>query len=508
MTLTTAQSTRPGGTSEPDPGGSALVSRDKQELKAALLSVYYHTLGRQFELRGAPTVLLPPLVRPKPLESALDIVLAQAVAARQSGVPESEDKTGPVNRVQEVLWTMLRSTPPPPLSNRKQTLHLRYPAPLRTFAHKVDFDLEEYDSRRQKYRVQSGLFAAALTAYASREYQAFEVLKDAYGNTPDFTQAVLYHRVLGGASPQDYLADIAPQKRRKKIAGELARLQDDVGVSLHALVNDLADCMAFLDILDALKRTKPDSLVHDGGTTEHSYRIYPTSALVVQDSQNLTTTVTVTTLVHAESLDLIKQTLDPQNWSKFSDAFKEIDYVQPVATGFTKLAESHVPGEWCGKDTSGKEGDKELLLREVVEVPSGLTTKVIARFENILHITLHERKLAGGSGTAELTYRLFRCRNSRYLWDERPGGILLDQGYIKVRPLGNVWRVTVRKILRFADRTPASWADTPLQFGQSLNYLAPAALSWWLQSDMYNAERYTLRERQELGRSSVDGSER
>ena len=82
---------------------------------------------------------------------------------------------------------------------------------------------------------------------------------------------------------------------------------------------------------------------------------------------------------------------------------------------------------------------------------------------------------------------------SRYLWDARAGGILLDQGFIKARPVGSdgkTWRVTIRKVLRFADRTPSSWGDTPLQFGESLNYLAPAALSWWLQSDLYAAERH------------------
>jgi hypothetical protein len=491
-------------------------SLDGQELQAALMSVNYHSLGRQLELRGAPSVLLPPAVRPMPLETALAIVRDHALEARrqeqvaakkppqQNAADQEPDwKQKAKDREQEALWTMLRSTPPPPLTDQKKTLNQRYPAIVRSFADALDFCVEEYDCKRATYRAQSGLFAAALTAYARDQPDAFDVLKDAHkdlqaGEADGFSGAVVKHGALGGDSPQAFLEAIAVPDQgtlnRERIATTLTRLQDDVGLTLSAAVSDLADCMAFLEVQ---QKQEPDA----------KYRVFPTSTVVVQDSQNLTTTVTVTTLVKAADRRVITKALDPQNWQKFSDAFHTVDYVEDAPTGFKKLVQSPEAGEWCKKDKKGELKDNELLLREVVKVPSGLSPTVIARFDNILRIVLHESQSEEGGGSAKLTYSLYRCLNSRYLWDERPGGILLDQGYIKVSALGNgkAWRVSIRKILRFADRTPASWADTPLQFGQSLNYLTPAALSWWLQSDMYNAERYTLDELQQGKESGAGG---
>ena len=47
----------------------------------------------------------------------------------------------------------------------------------------------------------------------------------------------------------------------------------------------------------------------------------------------------------------------------------------------------------------------------------------------------------------------------------------------------NSWRVTSKKSLRFSDRTPYSngpgWSD----FGELLNYLTPAALTWWVETE-------------------------
>jgi hypothetical protein len=457
---------------------AALVSED---LKAALMSVYYHSLGRQLELRGAPSVLLPPVVRPIPIERALDIVREEALDRRQ-----------------EVLWTMLRSTPPPPPSRSTQTLRLRYPAPLRSFAQTLRFSLDDYDEKRARYRAESGLFAAALTAYARGQRKAFDAFNDTnweLEKDEGLGRAVQRHEALGGDTLEDYLRTFA-EGDQETTAKKLARLQDEAGLTLQALVNDLADCMAFLDGLpEELK------LARAGTAPYKAYRVFPTSAVVVQDSQNLTTTVTVTTLVRAESRDLITKALDPQNWPEFSDAFREVQYVKDAPTRFTVAASPEL-GAW---HTAGD----GLLLREVVAIPSGLSPTVVARFENVLNITFRESPDDKHAGGATLTYSLYRSVNSRYLWDVRPGGILLDQGYIKVRPLGasdnKTWRVTIRKVVRFADRTPASWGDTPLQFGQSLNYLAPAALNWWLQSQMYLAAGYAGDQAQQAERNESDG---
>ena len=50
----------------------------------------------------------------------------------------------------------------------------------------------------------------------------------------------------------------------------------------------------------------------------------------------------------------------------------------------------------------------------------------------------------------------------------------------------DVCRVTTRKILQFSDRTPYSGATGWFDFGQLLNYLAPATLTWWLESEVYS----------------------
>ena len=52
----------------------------------------------------------------------------------------------------------------------------------------------------------------------------------------------------------------------------------------------------------------------------------------------------------------------------------------------------------------------------------------------------------------------------------------------------NRWRVTTRKVLRFSDRTPYSKPTGGMDFGQLLNYLAPAAVTWWLETDFYSSE--------------------
>jgi len=48
--------------------------------------------------------------------------------------------------------------------------------------------------------------------------------------------------------------------------------------------------------------------------------------------------------------------------------------------------------------------------------------------------------------------------------------------------------MTVRKVLKFSDRTPYSSAPGWLDFGQMLNYLAPASITWWLETELYSAE--------------------
>lgn len=433
---------------------------------AAMMSVYYHSLGRQLELRGAPAVLLPPAVQPMPLTAALDIV-----------------KTKHVDRRREVMWTLLRSAPAPPVYRAEPTFDLRYSAPVQRFAVSQDFDLPGYDALRRDYRTTSSLFGAALSAFARKQKGAFEALRTAYREAEEerdrrgFADAVHDHGPLGGARPEKYLELLDTETEvplgPDECAKGLAHLEEDVGMDLQTLVGGLSDAMAFLDVCagSTLRQAADSALT-----------AYPTAAVVVQDNQTLTTTVTVTTLVNACDLKTVTEALDPLNWKKYSDAFHRVFYVDTDGSRFTEIpAVAREPGIW--------DKARDVLLEERVRVPSGLNPSVIAEFRNILSLNFDwQPDVEAHRPCATLTYRLYRSIRSRYLWDARPGGILVDEGYIKIRWIArNAWRLTVRKVLRFADRTPQSWGDTPLQFGQSLNYLTPAALSWWLQSDMYNA---------------------
>jgi hypothetical protein len=42
-------------------------------------------------------------------------------------------------------------------------------------------------------------------------------------------------------------------------------------------------------------------------------------------------------------------------------------------------------------------------------------------------------------------------------------------------------------VLRFSDRTPNSSAPGWLDFGEMLNYTTPAAVTWWLETDLCSA---------------------
>lgn len=136
---------------------------------------------------------------------------------------------------------------------------------------------------------------------------------------------------------------------------------------------------------------------------------------------------------------------------------------------------------------------------ENVNVRFGLDDVHSGGFTNVLSIPKFTKHPQRG---ITLPFKLCRSVDSRIFWDARAGGILIDGGFIVARPVltgggaGNAevvpiegrWRVTTRKVLRFSDRTPYATAPGWLDFGQMLNYLAPSAVTWWLETDFYGAE--------------------
>jgi len=84
--------------------------RWERQLRLALLSVYYQTVGRKFEVRGAPSVMLPPEVQPMSLANALEVI--------------SDSPT----RLREALWRIVQSVP---LDQTEQAEDYgRYPAAM------------------------------------------------------------------------------------------------------------------------------------------------------------------------------------------------------------------------------------------------------------------------------------------------------------------------------------------------------------------------------------------
>jgi hypothetical protein len=90
--------------------------------------------------------------------------------------------------------------------------------------------------------------------------------------------------------------------------------------------------------------------------------------------------------------------------------------------------------------------------------------------------------------TIDVEFSLSRSIESRVLWDVRAGGVIVDDGYMRVRPVDvDLWRVTSHKTLLYSDRQPyASGAGAT--FGQALNILAPATLCWWMESEMFSTD--------------------
>jgi len=183
------------------------------------------------------------------------------------------------------------------------------------------------------------------------------------------------------------------------------------------------------------------------------------------------------------------EVIDPLAWHKNSDVIQDTYYVADPWDPQTKHPDqSSAPFEPPGR-----------LLFENVSVGFGFDEDVHSGgFTNVLALD----KFTKDSTGIMLPFRLCRSIDSRIFWDARAGGILIDGGFIQARPvlvgsaaqddeavaIENRWRVTTRKVLRFSDRTPSSSAPGLLDFGQLLNYLVPAAVTLWLETDFYGSE--------------------
>jgi len=455
-----------------------LPPKEKAALRHAMLSVYYLSVGGQLESRGAPVMAVPPDVRPLPLDAALR-------------------KLEPYNvLLWDAYWRIVRSVPVEGWERR--SLDRRYPQAL------VDRlgrdEVNQLDTLRKHARLRAHFFTGALLACAEGNTDEAIALArmvedgkgiglerdDADGHKVSDAQSVDVVKGLRkataavlGKTALDYItclaASPAAQQQTRK---ELVSLQADVGLGLGEFVEDFYDTVAFQSF-----RTS------QGGPET----VLISSCIVRQNTNTLTTTATVTTLAQA-NLDQLFELIDPLAWHQNSDVIQDTYYVTDPWDPQTKdLDQSSRPFDEPGR-----------LLFENVSVGFGFDEDVHSGgFTNVLALDKFTKDPLRG---IMLPFRLCRSIDSRIFWDSRAGGILIDGGFIQARPvlvgstpdgsgpdngevvpIENRWRVTTRKVLRFSDRTPYASAPGLLDFGQLLNYLVPAAVTLWLETDFYGS---------------------
>ena len=450
----------------------SLPPKEKAALRHAMLSVYYLSVGSQLESRGAPVMAVPPDVRPLPLDAALATAqdLRQTFAGTRIGASCDRSRSKPGSGAVSTAATRRHSLTDLGLG-----------------------EVRELDKLRKHARLRAHFFTGALLACAEGHgTEAIALARmlerpdgilleqddpddlgvsdgqlDVVDALRDATEAVL------GKTALDYITCIAGSAdAQQRTREELRRLQAEVGIGLGEFIEDFYDTVAFQSF-----RTR-----HGGPST-----VLISSCIVRQDTNTLTTTATVTTLATA-TLEQLSELIDPLAWPHNSDVIEHTWYVGDPWDPDTK-----------DQDQSSREfAAPGRQLFEKVSVRFGFDEAHSGGFRNVLTIDKFTKDPRDG---ITLPFRLCRSVDSRIFWDARAGGILIDGGFIVARPvLGHVaddgevvpienrWRVTTRKVLRFSDRTPYANAPGWLDFGQMLNYLVPAAVTLWLETDFYGAE--------------------
>jgi hypothetical protein len=405
-------------------------------LRQAMLSVYFRSLGSELETTGAPAIAVPPYVEPQPLDEALAILETR------------EDL------LWDAYWRIVRSVP----------VGGRYPAAL---VRRLGRDkINEIDTARRQARADAQLVGDVLVAIADERWSVARAL----------APLLLQQRADADPTKADLLEtltratlDVSVEGLHDRAMGEdegaaeeLHTLQNDVGIDLEDFVADFADTVAF----DGFR---PADARQDGMS------VMTSSCVVRQNTETLTTTATVTALADAEDFKVLARAIDPLGWPKRSNVIVRTAYMDDPfrldSLWTTELGQSFT--------------DPRLLFEEV-DVRWGADDTQTGRFRNVLVIPHFE--VDEGEESIDLEFALYRSIDSRLLWDSRAGGIRVDDGYIQVRKVREGrWSVTSRKVLMFSDRTPYSNLPGWLDFGQLLNYLAPASVTWWLETEIYTA---------------------
>lgn len=444
----------------------AMTNDRARLLQHAMLSVYYASVARQLTVSGAPSVLVPAAMPPLSLAEALAIL--------------DEDPAGGHARLTAAIWLLVRSSPIP---RRGDAAASGLPAELLPYLE--GRDLEDLAQCRRAARAAATQLGAFLLAFrdgdrrARREFQAWMRRKDAHSFSDAMT-GMLRDSIGTG----DYAQTHGTVKDEQLLA-HISSLELQTGTSIDKFLRDLAAADAFSQFM----RGGGEPMTPDG---DGSIDVIPVATVVTQDASTLVTTATATTLVRGDFEHMVAAT-QPSEWSRSSDVVRKSVYVDDPFS-------LHVP------DPQPAPADGQpVLLRELAAMSWGSKEGQESTFSNVLRVTSSVTRRAPAHDPAmavpaiDIDFQLCRSIESQVLWDRRPGGLELNQGFMKVRPLGqDHWRVTWRKILRFSDRTPGSDEASSGSFdaGQMLNYLAPTAVSWWVETETYSLGDITYRESQ------------
>lgn len=286
-------------------GGSVTAGLDEAAQKYAMLSVYYAAPGRQFAISGAPSVFVPPEVTPLTLAAALEVL--------------SSDE----QRLEQALWLIVRNTG---IRQAWSTTRL-YPPEINRYVDREAQD--ELDERRRTYRRGSGLFAACLTACRNADRDQFEALGTAM-STPairtnsGFTKLA---RLVFDQTPDEYLAEMeltGRDPRRWQAARQrIGSIEAEVGVGIGEYVEQLAATAAYESFVDLLQ--------HRGGRRPPTMSVYPVTSVITQNTDELWTSATVTTLARGD-FDTLYAATEPANWHIDNDVIKESHYVSDPLT--------------------------------------------------------------------------------------------------------------------------------------------------------------------------------
>lgn len=412
-----------------------------------MLSVYYASLGSEFEVCGAPSVFMPPQINLLPLAEAL---------RRLSTSP---------TRLREAIWLLVRASAAKGMGGD----------PIRPLPAELDVYLsndqrDELEGLRRDYRAGSSVFAAALVACRDGDWDLVRdlarILKD-NAEDRDISQAIA--PLFGNRTAWELLTHWE-ENMPAQASGELLSLESEIGMNLYEFVIQFADAAAF-QVFSRLHALGGAPVV-----TGKTPTVLPVTSVISQNTRTLVTTATVTTIVTGDFAELRAFT-DPLAWAVSSDVVKSVKY---VADPFPGPKTPPVTPPEIGR---GFEGAK--LLEEEAAFAWGQDDDQRAAFHNILRV---EQVVTDADvRKIDIDFSLSRSIGSTVLWDQRSGGLLANQGYLKVRALGNrSWRVTTRKQIKFSDRTPEAAARGMTDFGQLLNYFAPTAISWWVESQTYS----------------------